>query len=255
MLTAVQRVLVTAGASGIGRAIADVFLEAGAKVHICDIDQDALGGAVEQPGLTGTLCDVANDGQVTSLFDDALSALGGLDVLVNNAGIGGGNASIEDIDPDLWRRTVDVNLNGMFYCIQKAAPVMKAQESGAIINISTVSTRTGMIDRLPYIASKHGVHGLTLNVARELGPYNIRCNAILPGLIDNDRGRGILAAKADADGVTLEEAETEYLKYVSMRCWIDPREVGDLALFLASDKAKHISGQFIAVDGHMEWEA
>ena len=128
-------------------------------------------------------------------------------------------------------------------------------KGGTIINISTVSVRTGMTNRLPYITSKQGVMGLTHNVARELGPWNIRCNAILPGLIDNTRGRAILARKAEADGKTLEETEAEYLKYISMRCWIEPKEVGDLVVFLSSEKAKHISGQFIAVDGHMEWEA
>jgi len=250
-----QRVLITAGASGIGRAIADVFLEAGGRVHICDINEAQLSNALDGTGLTGSICDVAESGQVSTFFEMAVSELGGLDVLVNNAGIGGGNAPIEEIDQDLWRRTLDVNLSGMFYCIQQAAPMMKAQAKGAIINISTISVRTGMINRLPYIASKHGVEGLTMNVARELGPYNIRCNAILPGLIDNERGRAILEGKAKAGGVSLEEAEAEYLKFISMRTWIEPREVGDLAVFLASEKAKHISGQFIAVDGNMEWEA
>tara|TARA_B100000586_G_C19752763_1_gene278628 strand:- start:53 stop:349 length:297 start_codon:yes stop_codon:yes gene_type:complete len=97
--------------------------------------------------------------------------------------------------------------------------------------------------------------GLTHNVARELGPWNVRCNAILPGLIDNDRGRSILTEKARKEGKNLTQVEEEYLKYISMRCWINPEEIGDLAVFLSSDKAKHISGQFIAVDGHMEWES
>ena len=209
----------------------------------------------ENGGISGTRCDVGNAADVARLFEDVEVALGGLDVLVNNAGISGGNSPIEEIDVDEWRRTMDVNLNGMFYCVQKATSYMKAQKSGTIINISTVSVRTGMTNRLPYITSKQGVMGLTHNVARELGPWNIRCNAILPGLIDNTRGRAILARKAEADGKTLEETEEEYLKYISMRCWIEPKEVGDLVVFLSSEKAKHISGQFIAVDGHMEWEA
>ena len=225
-------------------------------MHICDIDGVALETALkENSGMSGTRCDVGNAADVARLFEDVEVALGGLDVLVNNAGISGGNSPIEDIDVDEWRRTMDVNLNGMFYCVQKATSYMKAQKSGAIINISTVSVRTGMTNRLPYITSKQGVMGLTHNVARELGPWNIRCNAILPGLIDNTRGRAILARKAEADGKTLEETEEEYLKYISMRCWIEPKEVGDLVVFLSSEKAKHISGQFIAVDGHMEWEA
>ena len=225
-------------------------------MHICDIDNVALETALkENSGISGTRCDVGNAADVARLFEDVEVSMGGLDVLVNNAGISGGNSPIEEIDVDEWRRTMDVNLNGMFYCIQKATPYMKAQKAGAIINISTVSVRTGMTNRLPYITSKQGVMGLTHNVARELGPWNIRCNAILPGLIDNTRGRAILARKAEADGKTLEETEEEYLKYISMRCWIEPKEVGDLVVFLSSEKAKHISGQFIAVDGHMEWEA
>ena len=225
-------------------------------MHICDIDGVALETALnENSGISGTRCDVGNAADVARLFEDVEVSMGGLDVLVNNAGISGGNSPIEEIDVDEWRRTMDVNLNGMFYCVQKATSYMKAQKSGTIINISTVSVRTGMTNRLPYITSKQGVMGLTHNVARELGPWNIRCNAILPGLIDNTRGRAILARKAEADGKTLEETEEEYLKYISMRCWIEPKEVGDLVVFLSSEKAKHISGQFIAVDGHMEWEA
>ena len=225
-------------------------------MHICDIDSVALETALkENSGISGTRCDVGNAADVARLFEDVEVSMGGLDVLVNNAGISGGNSPIEEIDVDEWRRTIDVNLNGMFYCVQNATPYMKEQKSGTIINISTVSVRTGMTNRLPYITSKQGVMGLTHNVARELGPWNIRCNAILPGLIDNTRGRAILSRKAEADGKTLEETEAEYLKYISMRCWIEPKEVGDLVVFLSSEKAKHISGQFIAVDGHMEWEA
>ena len=225
-------------------------------MHICDIDGVALETALkENSGISGTRCDVGNAADVARLFEDVEVSMGGLDVLVNNAGISGGNSPIEEIDVDEWRRTIDVNLNGMFYCVQNATPYMKAQKSGTIINISTVSVRTGMTNRLPYITSKQGVMGLTHNVARELGPWNIRCNAILPGLIDNTRGRAILARKAESDGRTLEETEEEYLRYISMRCWIEPKEVGDLVVFLSSEKAKHISGQFIAVDGHMEWEA
>ena len=251
-----QRVLITGGASGIGRAIADCCLEEGARVHICDIDEVALDQAVrDTQGLSGSHCDVGIADRVARLFDDVEDSLGGIDVLVNNAGIGGGDAAIEDIDVKEWRRTMDVNLNSMFYCIQRATPYMKANKSGSIINISTVSVRTGMNNRLPYITSKQGVMGLTHNVARELGPWNVRCNAILPGLIDNERGHAILARKAESEGKSLKETEKEYLKYISMRCWIEAKEVGDLVVFLSSERAKHISGQFIAVDGHMEWEA
>jgi len=247
-----QRVLVTAGAGGIGLAVAERFVDAGAKVMVCDIDAGALAAA--PPELAGVQCDVADATQVTGLFEKVMDHMGGLDVLVNNAGIGGGQAAIEDITDADWQRTLDVNLSGMFHCLRAAVPGMKAQGSGAVINISTASVRTGLPGRLPYVASKHGVMGLTLNAARELGPGNIRCNAILPGLIDNERGRGLVAARAEERGISAEDAEQDYLRYISMRCWIDPAEVGDLAVFLSSDQARHISGQFIAVDGHMEWE-
>lgn len=246
------RVLVTAGAAGIGLAVAERFGAAGATVMVCDIDEGALAAA--PPGLTGVQCDVADADEVAALFKKVASDMGGLDVLVNNAGIGGGQAAIEDITDADWQRTLDVNLSGMFHCLRAAVPGMKAQGSGAVINISTASVRTGLPGRMPYVASKHGVMGLTLNAARELGPNNIRCNAILPGLIDNERGRGLVAARAEERGISTGEAEDEYLRYISMRCWIDPAEVGDLAVFLSSDQARHISGQFIAVDGHMEWE-
>ena len=246
-----QRVLVTAGAAGIGLAVAERFLDAGAEVLVCDIDDGALAAAAKLPGAH---CDVADPVQVARLFERVTDEMGGLDVLVNNAGIGGGTSLIEDIGDEAWQRTLDVNLSGMFYCLREAVPAMKAQGSGAVINISTASVRTGLPGRLPYVASKQGVMGLTLNAARELGPANIRCNAILPGLIDNARGRDLVAERAAREGISAGEAEQDYLNYVSMRCWIDPAEVGDLAVFLASHQARHISGQFIAVDGHMEWE-
>jgi NAD(P)-dependent dehydrogenase (short-subunit alcohol dehydrogenase family) len=175
-------------------------------------------------------------------------------VLVNNAGIGGPRAAIEDIDDDGWDRTIAVNLTGMFYCIREAARVMKPQKSGCIINISTGSVRTGLPMRLPYVASKQGVMGMTHNVARELGPFNIRCNAILPGLIDNARGRSLVARAAQEAGKSFEEAEAEMLKYISLRCWIDPLEIADTALFFASHAGRHISGQFLGVCGNIEWE-
>jgi len=247
-----QRVLVTAGAAGIGLAVAERFLGASAQVMVCDINEDALDTV--PPELSTVVCDVADARAVTELFEKMRAELGGLDVLVNNAGIGGGQAAIEDVTDAAWQRTLDVNLSGMFHCLRAAVPGMKAQGSGSVINISTASVRTGLPGRMPYVASKAGVMGLTQNAARELGPDNIRCNAILPGLVYNDRGRNLIAERAKEYGISTAEAEEDYLKFISLRCWIDPVEVGDLAVYLASDKARHISGQFIAVDGHMEWE-
>ena len=142
----------------------------------------------------------------------------------------------------------------MFYCIKNVAPLMKAQKSGCIVNISTASAKVALPLRSPYVASKVGVLGLTHTVAREYGPFGIRCNAILPGLIDNERGRNILANQAKERGVPFEEAEQDFLEFISLRAWIDPAEVGDLAVFLASHAGRHITGQNIGMDGNVEWE-
>ena len=191
---------------------------------------------------------------VERLVADATGWMGGVDVLVNNAGIGGPRAALEDISYEDWDRTITVNLNGMFYCIKNVAPLMKAQNSGCIVNISTASAKVALPLRSPYVASKVAVLGLTHTVAREYGPFGIRCNAILPGLIDNARGRNILANHAKEKGVSFEEAERDFLEFISLRTWIDPTEVGDLAVFLASPAGRHITGQDIGMDGNVEWE-
>lgn len=250
-----QRVIVTAGGSGIGRAIAERFLTTGAQVHICDIAPEPLAETLDTlDGLRGSVADVSVATDVERLVADAASWMGGVDVLVNNAGIGGPRAALEDISYEDWDRTVSVNLNGMFYCIKNVAPLMKAQNSGCIVNISTASAKVALPMRSPYVASKAGVLGLTHTVAREYGPFGIRCNAILPGLIDNERGRNILANQAKDKGVSFEDAEQDFLQFVSLRTWIDPTEVGDLAVFLASPAGRHISGQNIGMDGNLEWE-
>lgn len=250
-----QRVVVTAGAAGIGLATAQALLAAGAQVYICDIDESSLTSALENnPGLRGALADVGDPQSVEAFFTRVLNDFGTVDVLVNNAGIGGPRAKVEDIDYSDWDACMRINLSGMFYCVKQVVPGMKAQGRGCIINISTASAKTGLPSRLPYVASKVGVLGLTHNLARELGESNIRCNAILPGLMDNPRGRGLVSNFAKENTLSEAEAETEFLKYVSLRTWIQPSEVAQVACFLASDQARHITAQEIAVDGNCEWE-
>ena len=249
------RVVVTAGASGIGLAIAQKFLSEGAHVFICDIAATALETTLaDNPGLKGALANVGDPHSVEAFFKQALATLGGIDVLVNNAGIGGPKANIEDISYQEWDDCIGINLSGMFYCVKQVIPAMKAQGAGNIINISTGSTKTGLPFRLPYVASKVGVLGFTHNLARELGEYNIRCNTILPGLMDNPRGRGLVANYAEENGLCIERAEAEFLKYISLRSWIQPSEIADAAYFLASPAARHITAQELAVDGNCEWE-
>lgn len=250
-----KRVIVTAGGSGIGRAIVNRFVAAGAHVHTCDVQQESLDTVTaSNDRISGTIADVGAPSDVEKVVAEAVDIMGGVDVLVNNAGIGGPRAALEDISYEDWNRTIGVNLNGMFYCIKNVAPHMKAQNSGCIVNISTASAKVALPMRSPYVASKVGVLGLTHTVAREYGPFGIRCNSILPGLIDNERGRGIIANQAKERGISVEEREAEFLEFISLKCWIDPSEVGDLAVFLASDAGRHITGQDIGMDGNVEWE-
>jgi NAD(P)-dependent dehydrogenase (short-subunit alcohol dehydrogenase family) len=228
---------------------------AGARVFVCDIADEALADIkAKQPSIGALRADVGDAAQVAALFAQVDSTLGGLDVLVNNAGIGGPKAALDEIEISDWEATIRVNLSGTFYCTQQAARRMKAQRSGCIINISTASVRTGLPLRAPYVASKAGVQGLTHNTARELGPYNIRCNAILPGAIDNPRGHALVERRARELGIGVAEAEAQKLQYISMRSRVSPEEVGDMCVFLASDGGRHVSGQMIGVCGNSEWE-
>jgi NAD(P)-dependent dehydrogenase (short-subunit alcohol dehydrogenase family) len=251
-----QRVIVTAGAAGIGQAIARAFLADGAEVAICDVDAAALAAMKHQHDQLRIFeADVSDAHSVGRFCCTAVTAMGGVDVLVNNAGIGGPRAPIEETDEADWRRCIDVNLTGAFLMMKAVLPIMKQVRSGVIINISTSSAKTGLPNRGAYVASKAGLIALSHNTAREVGTFNIRCNAVLPGVIDNPRGRMLLEAYGAERGLSKEEAEAAFLSFVSMRTMIAPEEVAAICVFLASDAARHITGQAIGVDGNMEWES
>ena len=250
-----QRVMVTGAGRSIGRAVAERFHGDGARVHICCLTDESLADVLgANPGLSGSIADVGSGQAVERWFADGLAALGGLDVLVNNAGISGPRAPVDEIEDADWYRTIDVNLHGMFHCIKRAVPAMKTQGAGAIVNISTASTRVGMALRTSYVTSKCAVDGMTRNLARELGPFGIRCNAILPGIIDNPRGRRLITQLASERGQTVEEAHEHYVSFISTRSLIGCEEVADMAFFLAQDAARNITGQLIGVCGNLEWE-
>src|SRR5215471_1008441 len=138
------RVLVTGGASGIGWTIALMLQEQGARVHLCDASSELLAQALrQQPEMSGSVADVADPQHVDLVFDDVRQSLGGLDVLVNNAGIAGPTAAVEDIDPEDWSRTMAVNITGQFLCARHAVPLLKAAGGGAIINVSSAAGRLG----------------------------------------------------------------------------------------------------------------
>ena len=247
------RVLVTAGASGIGRAISDLLAGRGAQVHICDVSDDFLADyrSAHRDART-TRADVASEADVARLFEEVKASLGGLDVLVNNAGIAGPTGAVEDIRPDDWRRTIDVCLTGQFLCAHYGVPLLKAAGGGAIINLSSAAGRFGYAFRTPYSAAKWGVIGLTQSLAKELGPANIRVNAILPGIVEGPRMTGVIAARAKQTGVPYEAMEKTYLDRVSLRRMVTASDVAATVAYLVSPAGRNISGQSLGVDGNVE---
>lgn len=250
-----QCVVITGGGDSVGRVMAEKFLAQGDQVHICDVNGDALAATLAaNPGMTGTAGSVGSPDDVKRIFAEAFAAMERVDVLVNAVGVAGPHGPIETLDNAAWEQTIAVNLNGMFYCMKEVLPGMKARRHGVIINFSSGSTRTGLPNRTPYVASKYAVEGLTHTAARELGPHNIRCNAILPGAINNQRMQMVIERNAAAQGLMPAELKERLLRYISMRTMIEPEELADTVLFLASDKARHITGQMIEVSGLVEWE-
>jgi len=248
-----QRALVTAAASGIGRVIAKGLLDAGAQVFICDADAAQLARTLgEEPRLKGCLCDVSDESQVRGLFGQALAHLGGLDILVNNAGIAGPTAPVEDITLEDWRRCMAVNLDGSLLCAREAAPVMRRQGGGSIINMSSTGGLFGFPRRAPYASAKWAIRGFTRTLAQELGPHGVRVNCICPGSVSGERIDRVIAAEARATGQTPQEVRRSYTDAVSLRAFVTPEDIAQTVLFLTSAAGARISGQDITVDGHTE---
>jgi NAD(P)-dependent dehydrogenase (short-subunit alcohol dehydrogenase family) len=245
-----MRVLVTAGAAGIGRVIARTFSEHGARVHICDIDEKALASTRKQlPTVTQSVADVARLDDVERLFADVKKTLHGLDVLVNNAGIAGPTAKVEDIRPEDWDRTIAIDLNGVFYCTRKAMPLIKEAGGGSIINLSSAAGRLAFPMRTPYSAAKWAIVGFTESLAAEAGPDKVRVNCIQPGIVEGERIDRVIQAKAKALGASEEEVRSKMVEGVSMKTTVTPQDIANVALFLATAPGRHISGQAISVCG------
>jgi NAD(P)-dependent dehydrogenase (short-subunit alcohol dehydrogenase family) len=245
-----KRVLVTAGAGGIGRAIAEAFSAAGASVFVCDIDEAALRRLREQwSGVMTSACDIADRGSVTRMMAEAVAALGGLDVLVNNAGIAGPSASVADMDPDAWETVLRVNLTGTFIVSQFAIPHLKESAAGSIVVMSSLAGRFGYPNRSAYATTKWGLIGFTKTLSRELGEFGIRVNAILPGAVAGPRLRQVFEGRASVSGRSIAQEEAAALGNQSIKHFVDPADIAALAVFLASEAGRSISGQMIPIDG------
>ncbi len=246
------RVMVSAGASGIGRAAVEGFVRAGAQVHICDVDRAALDKCLaEIDGVSGMVVDVANSAAVDRWFDAALDYLGGLDVMLNNAGIAGPTGPLEELALEDWRRTIDIDINGMYLCTRRAIPPLKQAASetgeGVMINLSSIAGKFGFAYRTPYAAAKWGVVGLTQSLARELGPFGIRVNAIQPGPVAGDRLNRVVDAKAAATGRSIDDVRGDFTGNTALGRFVDVEDIANMILFLCTPQARNVTGQAIAV--------
>ncbi len=244
-----QKVLITAAASGIGLEIARAFSVAGATVFITDINTQAIEASKKEiPGLLATLCDNSKRSDIEAMVPAAVSALGGLDVLVNNAGIAGPTASVEEVDPDKWEQVITVDLIGTFNVTRLAIPHLKKSAAGSIIIMSSVGGRFGYPNRSPYNVAKAGLIGFAQTLAIELGDDNIRANAIAPGAVGGPRIENVLAGRAEAEGKSIDEERANALSAQSLKRFVDPKDIASLCVFLASDAGKSISGQVLPID-------
>lgn len=243
-----KRVMITAGGAGMGRATAIAMHKLGATVFTCDVDEQGLSTLPE--GITTFVCDVSDSAAVNAIFDEILP--GGLDIMVNNAGIGGPTKPVEEVTDEEWSQCMNVCIDSQFYCTRRVVPVFKEQQSGVIINLVSAAGILGFPNRSPYVAAKWAVSGFTKSMAMELGPDNIRVNGIVPGNVNGDRMERVILAHAEAEGIDPEEVRRLYAIGTSMQCYVDPEEIADTICFLCSDYGRHISGQIVGVDGFTE---
>ena len=247
------KVVITAGASGIGLETAIAFSESGAEVVICDINEEALDAAkLDNPKLECKYCDVSDPYTTEKFINNAAKQLGGIDTLINNAGTGGPTAPIENITPEEWSKCLDVCLSSQFNCIRSSVRYLKESNNPSIINLSSAAGRMGFAMRSPYAAAKWGVIGLTKSLAIELGSFDIRVNAILPGIVAGARQEAVLKNKARIKNTSYEQVEAEALSYSSIKKYVSATDIANQIIFLASTKGQMISGQAISICGDLK---
>jgi NAD(P)-dependent dehydrogenase (short-subunit alcohol dehydrogenase family) len=245
-----QRVLITAGANGIGLAVAKAFAADGARVHIADINAEAVAAVTAaDERITGTVGDLGDAATLDALFADVQSQLGGIDVLVNNAGIAGPTSSVEQYPLEAWNAVVGVNLNATFQVTQRAIPFLKQSQAGSIVTMSSLAGRFGYPNRVAYSTTKWGLVGFAKTLAMELGEFGITSNTIHPGAVEGPRMAAVLQGRADASGRTVEEETEAAFANQSVKRFVDPADIAALILFLAGPSARSISGQLFPIDG------
>lgn len=248
-----RRVLITAGAAGIGREFVRAFSAKDDKVFVCDIDTNALEILKKEiPQIVTHVCDISKRSDIERMVSEGANALGGFDVLINNAGIAGPTSPVEEINPEEWDKVIQIDLTATFDVTRLTVPYLKKSGAGVIINMSSMAGRFGYENRSPYSTAKWGIIGFTKTLSIELGKYGIRVNAILPGPVDGERMGRVLEGRAKLSGKTVEEEKQNALSLQSIKQFVDPRDIAALAVFLVSDNAKMISGQLFPIDGDIQ---
>ena len=251
-----KKIIISAGASGIGWATAKICLSRGAFVYICDLDLKALNKIKKHSSNNKRLfsynCDASNEEEVSNFFNQIKKKTNNIDALINNVGVAGHTGSLEKLNSEDWENTLHTDVNSHFYFTKKAIPLIKKSKNGSIINISSTAGILGFPLRSPYAASKWAIIGITKTLAMELGKFNIRVNAVCPGTIKGDRMKRVIRDKAKFTKISRKSIEKDFISMSSMKQWILEDDVGKMCAFLISDDSSKVSGQVISVDGNTE---
>ena len=249
-----KKIIISAGASGIGWATTKICVSRGAKVFLCDINEKLINKIKKNKKYKNKIfayeCDVSNENEVINFFSKVLKKNKKIDALINNVGIAGPTGNIEQLDSEEWERTLHVNVVSHFYFTKQAIPLIKKNKTGSIINLSSGAGILGFPLRSPYAASKWAIVGLTKTLAMELGKFRIRVNAICPGTIKGDRMKRVVRDKAKFLKISQKQIEKEFISMASMNTWIYEEDIGKMCAFLISNDSERISGQIIGVDGN-----
>ena len=249
-----KKIIISAGASGIGWATAKICLSKGANVYLCDVDSKNINKIKKHPLNNKRLfiyeCDASDEYDVENFFNKVKKKTKKIDALINNVGIAGPTGTIEKLNSEDWEKTLQVNVISHFYFTKLAVPMLKKNRSGSIINVSSGAGIMGFPLRSPYSASKWAVVGMTKTLAMELGKFTIRVNAVCPGTIKGDRMVRVIRDKANFLKIPKRKIEKEFLSMASMNCWIYEEDIAKMCSFLTSDDSERISGQVIGIDGN-----
>lgn len=248
-----KSVFISAGASGIGLEIAQMMLALGARVYACDINQSLL-DEFERSHENGVAMkvDVAIFDEVKAAFSRIEAEQGQLDILINNAGVAGPTALVEDISITDWQPCLDVNINGPLFCTQLAVPLLKVAQGGSIINMASNAAFGGFPYRSAYTATKWAMIGLTKTWAMELGKFGVRVNALCPGSVEGPRINSVIERDANSKSLSVDQVKEVYLRQSALRTFVTAHDIANMACFLSSDLGRYISGQVIGIDGYTE---